>query len=283
MLSLKRKETIRIGDLVIAPNVFSHASSSIPWGVLLFIITVIALCSGVWFILIPLGLLIPFAFLGIGTLYGGNIALRVSVTLSKARSQGYLDLLSTAPSGLIGALWATVSAVYHSRQSLKQFKETTQRFYIIALGIIVIYITLNFLAGIVDGVELSRMTKTITNAIPTLLFISALYIDLLQSIILGCIVGMLIPTITHRQLDSNALTFLVYFTAQLIYYVLFILIAFFLLSQLLDSQATYIRAIVQFAIFFSVREILIASLWHLLAHKISSNIEEINTTVGITQ
>lgn len=281
MHSLKHKETIRIGDLIIAPNVFSRPPS-IPWGILLFLISVVLLCSGGWFILIPLGILIPLVFLSIGTLYGGHIALHLSSIIAKLRIHGQLEILSTTPSGIIGTLWATTNAIYHSRRSLKQLKETAQRFYLIALVLISIYISLNFLAGILNGVELSRMAKTITNAVPTLLFISALYIDLLQSIILGCIVGMLIPIFTRSQLDSNALSFLVYFTSQLVYYVTFSMLAFWLLPQLLDTQPTYLRAIIQFVMFFSIREFLIISLWHLLARKIGSDIPEMNTITGIT-
>lgn len=280
MLSLKHRDTIRIGDFIIAPNVFNRPPT-VPWGIMLFLVSVVLICSGGWLFLIPFALLIPLLFLSIGTLYGGNIAVHISTSVSRARSKGHLEILSTTPTGIAGSIWATTSAIYHSRQSLKQLKETAQAFYTIASILITIYITVNFIAGIFTGIEFMRMVRTVTNTIPTLLFIGALYIDLLQSIILGCLIGMLVPTYTRNQLDSSAVSFLLFFTIQILYYTAFILIAFWLLPQIIDWHSNALRALVQFVFFFIVREFLISYLWHLLAVRMSSDTHELGAIVGI--
>ena len=277
---IKRTKPIYIGNAILLPNVVGSVSR-MPWGMIAFVIVLAFICSGQWFLLFPMALFSPLVLLSVGILYGSNNATLISSTLTKARMQGQYDLLGVTPLGHVGYGWAVVSAVYHSRQSLRQLKDTTRTFYNIAIIVLLVYIGFNLMSMIIFQSGITLFTTLMADTIPTLLFVVSLYIDLIQSTILGCIMGLLIPTYANGHLDANAMAFTAFIALQMLFYAGFALIAFWLLPLIIASDNGIIFALIRFVIFVLFRDILMMILWRIVARRMSTDLTELNHIVEL--
>ena len=272
---IKRTKPIYIGNTIILPNVVGSVSR-IPWGMIVFVIVLAFICSGQWFLLFPIALFSPLMLLSVGLLYGSNNAILISSTLTKSRMQGQDDVLGVTPLGHVGYGWAIVSAVYHSRQSLRQLKDTTRTFYNIAIIVLLVYIAFNLSSMVIFQSDMSLFNILMADTVPTLLFVLSLYIDLIQSTILGCIMGLLIPTYANGHLDAHAMAFTSFIAIQILFYAGVVLIAFWLLPLILTSASGIIFALIRFIIFVVLRDILMMILWRIVARRMYTNVTELN-------
>src|SRR5262249_53321969 len=103
--------------------------------------------------------------------------------------------------------------------------------------------------------------------------ICLIYIDHIQSIVLGSLIGMLIPSFAQRRIDAQLSTFGVYLLLQMLSYLAAWLIGLVILPAIYDEAANGLAqiclAISQIVVFYSIREAIITILWHRLVERLN--------------
>ncbi len=272
--SKRRIVTVKMRDAMIMPSIFRRSSPL--WGFFAGAAMVFLVCSGGWLIVLPLVCLAPLLMVSVGTLCGLICAIKTSTTLTKERQDGKFDLLGLAPSGITGATWAVCSAIYHNSAFMTQLRDFARGTYL------VLTVGTFFLFG---TIILNSGTSVISNApinFSSLLILAALYIDLVQSILVGSVIGMIIPTYVSAEFDARGLSLGAFLALQFLTYIVVALINFFLLNGVFDWQGNLVISLVRLGIFYLTREVMIVWLWGFLARRLESDLKELNEVARIS-
>jgi hypothetical protein len=235
-------------------------------------------------------LLMPFFLLLIGITYGVDCALRISTTIAKEHESNTFDVLALSPGGVWGTNWAlSTSSLYRNRDF--------ERLYSIMRSAIIAGVTMTVIIGLIAflGLAQSRPARLpqpsnldlsfvlAEDVISVLALIAAIYVEYVQSTVLGSLVGLLIPTVARNRLDASLWAFGGFLLLQIMTYVFAWLIGFTILPTLF----TYLQmggwfagaslAVLRLAAFFLVREAIIAALWRLLAGRLNAREIELAT------
>lgn len=221
--------------------------------------------------------LMPLLLCFTGLLYGLDCALRVSHAIAREHENNTYHLLALAPAGPLGLSWAIcTSALYHNSE-FHQFRVIVRASLVIA---VVISAILALMALVSQSESFARFAQsayhTIAHFISIVGLCAALYLEYAQSAILGCIVGMIIPTYTHSRLDASLFAFGMFLLLQILVYLLVFVGAFAVLPALFhaagasgfysDVSITALRV----ALFFAVRDVVIVLSWRVLTYRLNA-------------
>lgn len=257
------------------------------WGAILLLLSIIAMAIGGWRALIFLLFLIPLALISAGTFSGLLALLKTSGLINRQTEQGKDALMGVTPLGLPGMLWALCSFAYHQDSFLKSLRETVRGVYVFGFFILIVPAFFLSLFVFLDILIASRssgygeLPQTLVGGFG-LLFLA--YADLVQSILVGCLMGMLAPTYTQRRVDSSGLAVGAFLAAQFLSYALIALIDLVILPQLAAQTAIIDDTglfLLQISVFFIVREIVLRGLWRLLVHRIEATPTELRIVTGM--
>jgi|FLYN01.1.fsa_nt_gi hypothetical protein len=236
--------------------------------------TMIALAA---FMVVPFLLLI-FTFNGM--IYGLVWGVKISTTIAKTYEASIFDVLSLSPSGALGALWAMgTGCLYRNREfGDLNFPETwTVRLFVVIFA----SMALGTLSGARRAHEL---------ALPVLVYalvlIAGFYVDDVQSIVLGSLVGMLTPLYAHNRVDARMWTMGLYLLIQVVTYLSALIAGFVILPAIyerlgIDRVSGHIALpLLAFAVFYGLRELAIALLWHNLTERLNADPSELNLMTG---
>ena len=164
----------------------------------------------VFFLLLPLLLVI------IGTLYGLMAALAVANMIITEKVEGRYTLMMLTPHGLVGATWALCSLTFHTNSGLTQIRQLILNVYLSsALTIILAFYP--FLALVQDGAP-----RIMTWSAAFCILIG----DFIQSTNTGCLVGMLVPTVSRSRASARSYGLVLFLTLQLGTYIAVSLLCF---------------------------------------------------------
>jgi hypothetical protein len=224
-------------------------------------------------ILIAPLLLLP-AILFTSAFYSLRWAVTISSMIARTREAGMFDLISLSPDGALGASWAICTASIHRNQSLQQIQSPMS--WLVRLGF-----TLLILASVGNFVEplVPFGTNSTLGTIIPLLYLftlsGALYVDHMQSVAMGSLIGMLMPTYTRSRIDGGVGAFIVFLLLQVTTYVLTLLIGFSFLPSIFrgfdvtPTTAAILLPILRLVIFWAIREGMIAGLWRVLVERLN--------------
>lgn len=223
-------------------------------------------------LLAPL-LLLP-AILFTSAFYSLRWAINISSMIARERETGMFDLVALSMTGAIGASWAIGTASIHRNQSLQQIQSPMS--WVVRFGF-----TLLLLASLVNFVVPLMPSGTfigIQTVIPVLYLLTlalGLYVDHVQSVALGALVGMLIPTYTRSRIDAGVGALIGFLLLQVITYALTLLIGFVLIPGLFPvfGNEPLIAAIalplLRLLIFYAIREGIIVMVWRVLVERLN--------------
>jgi hypothetical protein len=152
-------------------------------------------------ILIAPILLLP-AILFTSAFYSLRWAVTISGTIAREREAGMFDLIALSPEGGLGASWAICTASVHRNQSLQQIQSPMSWLVRLGFTLLVLASLGNFVEPLVPlGVDLAM--GTIIPLVYLFTLAGALYVDHMQSVAMGSLIGMLIPTYTRSRIDAG--------------------------------------------------------------------------------
>lgn len=233
-------------------------------------------------------LLLPvLIFALMGTVQGAVWALAVCRTILAARAAGLYDLICLSPSGSLGSTLTLCTGCLHRRQAL--LRVNNQRSLLI-VGAIVGIMLLAFGASLRQPVPVQPTLSRVVTVqffymglalVYAGLFITALYLDYIQSVIVGSVIGMIAPTYPLHRADVQFLGVGAFLALQVLTYALTWLLGFAILpaayqhAQFNGWSADLSLALLRLGIFYAVRACLITGMWRLLARRLNCDLAEI--------
>lgn len=232
------------------------------------------LCAGGWLFIVPFLFILPILLFITGTLNGASITIGISSNIARERQYGRDSVIGVTPSGLSGMTWAICSAIYHRNTVLGQFRFTISSIYqAIYIGLI----TLNVVLGIHWIITLRRDQQVsstdhlITNTLLLLMGLIAFHADYIQSILMGTIIGILVPTYIQNQADARAISIGAFLALQFLLYVTIAIMVFLLLPPIFDNlsiASIILLSACRLFIFIGLREVVLTLLWRYVAYRL---------------
>lgn len=195
-----------------------------------------------------------------GLIYGMMWADEISQSLSQERENHTYELLSLLPSGVLAPSWAIcVGCLYRSRRFQRMLEQRGAMMRIIAGtgGMFILVIA----AGAGDWLKWAVLLAVI---------LVGLHIDLVHSLVLSALIGLLIPHYSHSRIDVRLWTVGGFLFVQISAYTLALLAALVIAPDLLNRLSLPFwlldtgHILIGIAALYLVRECLISALWRWL-------------------
>ena len=227
------------------------------------------------------------AFLWIGTMYSMLWAVRIGSSLISASDDHTYDLISLFAPGRLGAtLMICLGCIYQDRGYLQVQSAGP---WVIRILFNLPFFLLLASAGLFQPFTTTRndvLFGFVQIAYPATLVI-AIYVDHAQSIVIGCLLGMLAPTFVSNRLDASLLSVGGFVLIQLSTYAaalftgLYLLPRFYSLLSISGWLADTSTLLVALLVFYLTRETIIQHLWRLLAYRVNADRVDIEQITGI--
>jgi len=218
--------------------------------------------------------LMPLFMLVLGTAYGLDCALRISSAIARAQEDDTYNLLSLTPGGAIGASWALCTSALYRHHDFRRLQTMVQVTVVIGLAMTPIIAAFSIIVPVdLNNGRFLMPQDVLVNFLNLLALLIILYLEYLQSTVQGALVGMLIPTTVRNRLDANLYALLAFLLLQILVYTAFVL-AGFTLPALLAGDAPALLGPLRIALFYGIREGVIAWLWRRLAARLNTSLAE---------
>jgi hypothetical protein len=194
---------------------------------------------------------------------------RVALIIAIERENQTLDMLSVSPMGQLYVKWIICIATLHHSDILSWID--LSRRIIIGMTLTVFIMALCVTTAQMSQVDGSQMLGFVLSM---LIFTSVIYIEHVQSTIIGCLVAMWMPEIIPVRIDATIGSILVYIMLQVVTYFAGLYLAVVLQSGgNLDTNTLFNpeQITLSLMMFVLVREAIITILWRMLAYQSNAN------------
>lgn len=224
-------------------------------------------CCGVWMLFIPLKLPVPLLVLAVmvtlSSSYVITWVIRISASITREHERGTYDLLCLAPSGALGANWALCAASLHRDDSLGWIDFLRRLLAgLLLLVLLIVLLTTAFRENTRDPLQFLGLF------LDMILLTAASYVEHVQAIVLGSLVGMLMPVSSRTGVDARIWAAAVFVMIQAI------ALMMALLAGLVIFPAWYtgISSIfISLLVFYLTREGFILVFWQALTYRLNAN------------
>lgn len=265
----------RTGPSAFRPPVIS--GSAVLGGILL--ITIVAFVSRDFSSMIALAILviIPLAtlqFILTGPIHGLRWAAGSARAITRLRRSGSYDLLCMTPPGTLNIHWIVSAAVFH--RSMSTFILSSRSLWPTRMSLalpLVIYLT----------AQMNVMDQPLVNVLVMSLYLASLILWFIvedtQSVVLGGLLSMLLPTYTHDEFETHVSTIATYLLIQISIYTLVILLLSFMLPSVYSTLglhgwlADVSRPTLALAVLSGIREGVLYLLWQRLLDRLNAGPE----------
>lgn len=244
---------------------------------LLLLTQIIAVLGGVGLLfgllcLLPV-LIALFALSGV--FYGARCALETSHRVTMERENGTYSILCVTPPGIFGVHWSICTGYLRQYENFNLLRVGISR---TSIGVVV------FACGLVAISLLSGPRSVNSAPLESLVWLSsmialvaAFYLNFVQSVIIGCMVGLLVPGYTSNKLDAQLYAVSIFLTLALasIALTLFVILS---LDGAFISGGLGIRLLlplVYVLVFYLIREAIITLLWNQVVSVLNTETEEV--------
>lgn len=227
-------------------------------------------------------LIMPFFLLICGLVYGLECAIRVSQLILVERKNNTFELLSLSPAGALAACWAICTSSLHYKRQFERLRDivkTSAQIVIAVFSVVVI------LFG--GSTALSILFSDAPIPLPAMLplmnamaIVALLYVDYVQSTVMGSMVGLVIPTFASSIVDSFLYAPAVFLLLKFGCYSLGVLVGINLIDTLYlqagwqGGAADFSMTILRVVIMVAVQELLIRGLWRIILIRMNSRPED---------
>lgn len=225
------------------------------------------------------------AMIFMSAVYGLRWVVQIAGAIAREREVGMYDLLALTPLGAFGISWVITSAYLHRNESLEQIQSAGAW---LMRGFFTTVLMLAAASLAITPVIPDDANPALGQFIIPLYLVTfglAVYLDHLQSVVLACIVGMLIPAYASRKMDAGLSAFGVYLLIQIATYALTLLLGFSLIPALFDILRwtgfgpTFMLPVIRLVVFWGAREIIIRYLWLRLVRETNTTLSEVQTVL----
>jgi hypothetical protein len=217
---------------------------------------------------------LPLILVSFGSVYGLNIAARVSGLIADAREQNTFDLYSLTPVGPFGLSWGLSAGWLHRNDRFAQLRELIEGICILLGVIFCVMLLITMPIMLLGGAETAQLRDDyIIVGILLLAGLAAFYTDFAHSVVLALLLAMLVSCYVHRRLEAQFFTLAAFLGLQLFTYLVTLLIGFGLLPGMLSDSsslaANIFLIVANLGLFVGLREGIIRLIWRQLAGELN--------------
>lgn len=247
----------------IRPLIGGVVNALIGWSMLL--VGLLVSC-GVWTLLpksqsfVAVMLLVVMGFAS--TTYVVSWVVRVSIAISQKHRHQTYEILCVLPSGALGASWAICAAHLHYSPIFGWIG--LARKLIAGLFLFILLMLLLTARPPEDGSSLPQFVQLILDMAALGI---VLYTDHVQSVVIGSLIGMLVPVYSRDSLNTGVLVSLLFLSVQVISYLTALLI--------LNLNAGFTPIVLSLIVFSLLRDVFIVLLWRVLTYSLNGYAQDI--------
>lgn len=213
------------------------------------------------------------------TIYGTAWAANISATITRERETDTYDLLCLLPPGAPGADWILSTACLYRSSLFRQLRLLVRILATALMGALMAAMLIPAVFAFAPG-DLQNLSPSLFLALVYGLTAGAgFYVDHIQSLVLGNVVGMLVSTYTHNRLNARLLAAGLFVLLKLLVYLLTLTLGFEMLNGGFEST-TAVLPLLRLLIFYTLHEFVIAALWHILALRLETSPHELRRIIG---
>lgn len=225
--------------------------------------------------------LMPLVLAGCGLTYGLDCAMRVSQFIAYERKNKTYELLALCPQGALAACWVICTSLLYQNRHFQRMLEIVKNSVRIAFAVIGLILIL--FVGVSFSIILSSSHLALSIIVPLInavAVVTLIYSEYIQSTVIGCLTGLIIPTFTSGTTDAFLYAPAVYLLIKIGCYAVDVLIGFTLLDRIYqmlgiqhglpDILLTLIRVI----IIVVVQDIVIRFLWQLTLNRTDTLVKD---------
>jgi hypothetical protein len=216
-----------------------------------------------------------------GTIYSLVWSVRTSGTIARERERQTYDMCCVSPEGSLGVNWAICTGFLHRDNRLEQIHMVVRT--LLGVGFVLVLLIALVLISNAGQVRPTKFAQEEAQQYALMIVhvgtaIALIYIDHVHSIVLGCLVGILVPSYVNRRIEAQLGTLGLYLTLQVSAYAVAGIIGLVILPAIYDETASGLAqislAIVQVLIFYATREAMITYLWNKLVERLNVTPDE---------
>jgi len=209
-----------------------------------------------------------------GLVYGLDCAVRVSQFISMERKNNTYPLLMLCPAGGLAACWAICTSILYQQQQFSRLREIVRTATRIAFVVIAVIMALFMFLTFSIIVSAAKLTfPALVPLINAEAVVILIYSEYVQSTVIGCLVGLLIPTFASGTLDSFLYAPAVFLLVKVGSYALSVLLGFNLLDKIFQQLGIYggmadiLLTVLRVIIVVAVQDVLIRLLWQMVLRR----------------
>ena len=211
------------------------------------------------------------------TIYGTAWAASISATIARERETDTYDLLCLLPPGAPGADWILSTACLYRSSLFRQLRLLVRILATALMGALIAAMLIPAVFALTPG-DLQALSPSLFLALVYGLTAGAgFYIDHVQSLVLGNVVGMLVSTYTPNRLNARLLAAGLFVLLKLLVYLLVLTLGFEILDGRLESVTL---PLVRLFVFYVLHEAVIAALWQVLTLRLETSPHEMRRIIG---
>lgn len=234
-------------------------------------------CAGLWLLAAPNNAtIVMLSLIGIllfnSTFYAAIWTTNISMAIVKVRDQGFYDQLCVLPPGAIGANWALCKAYLHHDDTLGLVN--ILRKSIIGILLCIFLLLLLAAASRQTALDLVQLTRLFLDMIT---LAAASYIDHVQSILLGSLIGMLVPVYARSSIDARFWPPLIFLTLQIVTVIIALLIGQLVIPgiyQAFGLTGWFVQLsppVLNLVVFYLTRASFILIAWRVLVYQLNGS------------
>lgn len=226
-------------------------------------------------------MLIPLVLLLSGIVYGIECAVRVSHAIASEHENSTYPLLALCPPGALAVSWVICTSTLYRNREFERLHEIVRTSVMIAVIGICLMFGVVFLVTSAAPAPYDNGAQILNLLLNTGVIFTVMYWEFVQSVLLGCMVGLLIPTYTVSGLDAGLYAPGVFLLLKMMVYALTALVGLNILPDVyerlgVEGSFTELSLALMRAIFFiGIQETLIRLLWRHLLSRVNAGGEDV--------
>lgn len=249
------------------------------------VVIVLGLCLISCLLLIYIIVFIPLLIPAVGTYFALSNALKTGNMLTREHRSRRYELLATSPIGIGGTHWFIATTVCTTNEGLKQLTDVARAIYVFMfIGTAIVIFQRPLLQ--LNHAPLNALAESVLTVLPFVIILVLIFVDFIQSNVLGCIIGMLVPIHVQHEIEAGGLILGGFLLAQIIFYI-FVGIGIFAIWSYIstlreDFGNTLIIGTLGISVLFIIREFLIMQLWRYLVEALDTDMAELKRTMNLS-
>lgn len=242
-------------------------------------------CGGLWLIFTPLTpSAMILSLMGVtlfnSTFYVTVWAVSISMTLTRVREQGIYEQLSVLPRGALGANWALCISNLHHNDTLHLLNVLRKITLVLLLCVFFLLLMAAVLATAPRQISFD-LVQFLRLLLDMMTLTAASYFDHVQSILMGSLIGMLVPLVVRTPVDARIWPALIFLTLQMMTVLVMLLVALVIIPavhQAVSSPDWFVQLsppVLNLLVFYLLRESIILILWRVLVYRLNAEASEL--------